>query len=114
MKSYIKLQTELRNIKKISERFTVASVSFGEKNKAGQWENIWVSINFYGDHNLAEHTIYDITGNVGVKVAYGEYPAQLMVHCKTIAIISKEEVAPVKTVPNTDIPLEISEDSIPF
>ena len=126
MKSEIRLETELRNIKRISERFTVASVGFGEKNKDGQWENVYMSINFYGDHHLAENTLYEIKGNIGVKVKYGDYPAQLMLHCKTIAILQdqpnaqrtsqqtsqyKAQPAPVGSFPVVD---DATGDALPF
>jgi len=109
MKSYIKLQTEVRQIKKISERFTVASVSFGEKNKAGQWENVYAKLNFYGQHDLVEGVIYDIVGRVGVDVAYGDRKAQLMIHVDTV----KADTKPQAQAPSAPV-IEVESDSIPF
>ena len=117
MKSQLILETELRNIKRISDRFTVASVGFGEKNKEGQWENVYMSINFYGEHHLAENTLYKITGNIGVKTKYNDYPAQLMLHCKTVAILkdqpNMQAPAPMAQPPVAPV-ISIDEASIPF
>ena len=120
MKSYIKVQTEVRQIKKISDRFTLASVSFGEKNKAGQWENVYAKLNFYGDHNLQEGIVYDIVGRMGVDVAYGDRKALLMIHVDTVAIAGVTQEAPKQTAP-VQAPLaptapiiEPDSDVIPF
>jgi len=102
MKTFVKIQSELRNIRKHSDKFTTATISLGEKNKQGEWENIYLSINFYGEleWDLKENTLYNITGKLGVSLAYKNYPARVMVHAEKVEVVQQRDpnyVDPVKT-----------------
>ncbi len=112
MKSVVKIQSELKNIRKHSDKFTTASIGYGEKNKQGEFENIYLNINFYGelDWDLKENTLYNITGNLGVSFAYKEYPARPMIHCKKVEVaqpVDPNYVDPVKAAnpPSENIPM---------
>ena len=88
MKTYIKLQTQLRNIKTISPKFTTAICSVGEKNKEGTWEKIYIPLNIYNpDIELEVDTTYNIVGKLGVKPKFNNYPAQIIVHVSEIKVV---------------------------
>ena len=94
MKSYIKVQTQLKNIKQISEKFTVATCSISEKSKDGEWTNIYLSMNFYNiGMQLDEETIYNIVGRLGIKPKYNNQPAQVMVHVSEVKVFTPEVTA---------------------
>ncbi len=91
MRSYIKVQSQLRNIKAISPKFTTATCSVSEKKKDGKWENIYLSLNFYNlDIKLDDQTTYNIVGRLGIKPKYNNQPAQIMMHVSEVKVFIPE------------------------
>ena len=85
MKTYVKLQAQVKQYKQHSPKFATASVQVGEKDKNGQWHNYWVSLRIFNpEQPLLENVDYTITGSLGVSPAYNQYPEKMAINVKTV------------------------------
>ena len=85
MKTFVKLQGQVKHYKQHSPKFATASVQIGEKDRNDHWHNYWVSLRIFNPTQpLHENINYTITGSLGVSPAYGNYPERMAINVKTI------------------------------